>query len=309
MRNLKTLFASLFLFASLSVPVCAQDSDLVPGDQVNPGVAKQIEVWVEEMDSSKFAVRRNAARQLERIGSPAIKPLESLVLDGSSDASNRAFEILQKHLHSDFVELSDKARESIKRIAATKDHPKSGAAERMLTPAIPKETERPRFRQRVPQQQQMARRTQVRVSSVNGKRDISVDLDGEKYRFRDTANGIRVERPDGKGGVKTKEYKDADEMKKADNEAHQIYKRYASAMGGGGIRIQMGGGAFPGFPPIQNQFPGNPFGNPFPQMQPGLPVPNVPQIQRPNLRPLPPKAKPNAPAPNPIPNGSDIIEV
>lgn len=299
MRTVTAFVASLFLLAGFSVA-----QDVVPDDQVNPDVAAQVDVWIEQMESSKFTVRRNAARQLERIGAAAIEPLEKLVRDGSLDASEGALEILQKHLSGGIIQLAEKARESIQRIADNKDHPRSNAAQRMLTPVKPQETTRPRLP--VPAPKQIARRTQIRVSSVNGKRNISVDLDGQKYRFRDTENGIRVERPDGKGGMKIKEYKDAEEMKKADSEAHQIYKRYGNGFGGGGIQLRFNGRAFPAVPQMQQPFGGNPFGNPVPQIQPRLRPPNVPQFQPPKLQPLPPKLVPQPKAPA---EGNDIIEV
>lgn len=314
MPNTKALplFLTVFLAfaATMATPASAQPGlGLKDGERVNPNVAAQVDLWIEQMESPKAAERRNAARQLERIGAAAIKPLETLALNGGLDASERAFEILKKHLNGDFPELSDKAREALQRIAEGKDLAKSRTAERMLTPQL-EETQRPEFRPPAPRQQmqQFARRTSVKISSVNGVQDIAVDQDGEKYRFRDSGNGISIERPDGKGGMKKAEYKDEDALKKADKEAFEIYKRYAK-QAGGGIQIQMGGGfggggfrggGFPAFP----QVPGNqffPFGNP--QFQPGFPAqPNAPQAQPPRLRPLPPKA----PAPK---NDSDIIEV
>ena len=112
MRTVTAFVASLFLLADFSVA-----QDVVPDDQVNPDVAAQVDVWIEQMESSKFTVRRNAARQLERIGAAAIEPLEKLVRDGSLDASEGALEILQKHLSGGIIQLAEKARESIQRIA------------------------------------------------------------------------------------------------------------------------------------------------------------------------------------------------
>ncbi|NND99375.1 MAG: hypothetical protein HKN47_18805, partial [Pirellulaceae bacterium] len=251
----------------------------------------QIRRWVEQLDSPKFSERMNATRQLERAGAAAIKSLERVVINGRGDAADRALELLKKNFESGSPALSEPSRAALKRIASDENHPLADAAEKVIAPvseppasanrkAVPRLMPPPR----IPGQIKAQAKIRITMRSVNGKRDISVEQDGRKFRFRDSDNGIRVDRPDGNGGVKTTQYKNADELKKADAEAYGIYQQYGKNHiqlrfnGAGGLPqgIQVPGIQVPGI-----QVPG---------MPPNFQIPAFPQ---PGIQPFPRRTLPS----------------
>ncbi|MGB7344107.1 MAG: hypothetical protein WBD20_07830 [Pirellulaceae bacterium] len=279
--------------------------------QRSPSVDQEVQQWIEKLDSPKFSERVEATRQLQRGGVDVIDPLADIVLRGNSDAADRAMGILKKHFEGGTPEVSDAAKVALQRIASTEGHGKASVAEKILTPETPEmqsPNARPQIQLAPPIRQ--ANRISVSVKSVNGKREISVDENGRKFSFRDNGKGLQVDRPDDQGGVKTKQYKDEDELKKDDEEAFKIYKKYASG-NGGGMQIQINGQNFGrGFGPG--------FGGGFPPgvLPPGFrPVPGIqvpPGMQQPNLQiprqPLPPQQRPAGPQP-PKQAEPDLIEV
>ncbi len=269
MQRRITLGAAIVFCFVFSLPGSAFGQNLSAQDSsaINQRVAK----WIEKLDSRKFSERVEATRQLQRLGVAGVEGLAEVVLRGNSDASNRALEILKNHLQSDSSELSAAARKSLQMIADQSDHRQAAAAKRILTPPSepsqlpnrwqpnalpPRAVPPPIFKQQ---------RVSVSIKNINGKREISVDENGRKFRFKDDGDGLKVTRPDDKGGERTKQYKDEDALKKADAEAYKIYRRYASNKGGH-IQIQMNGlgingGLAPGvvppgaFPPRINRRP------------------------------------------------------
>jgi hypothetical protein len=83
----------------------------------------------------------------------------------------------------------------------------------------------------------MNQQIQVQIKSVNGERDVTINHNGRVFRFRSNGGGIAVQRPDGKGGIKKDRYKDMDELKQKDSEAHNLYKTFAAP--GDGIQIRL----------------------------------------------------------------------
>jgi hypothetical protein len=99
----------------------------------------------------------------------------------------------------------------------------------MLTPATPNAAP---FRfPNLPAPNNINRRIQIQVKIAGGDKDITVEENGKKIRVIENANGIQVEKSNGKGGVTKKTFKDVDELKEKDAEAHKAYKR----AGGNGI--------------------------------------------------------------------------
>ncbi len=268
----------------------------------------QVERWIEKLASPKFSDRVAATQSLQRLGVKGIESLERIVVDGKPDSSDRALSILKSHFKSDWQELSHAARESLQRIAMGADSAIASAAGKILTPQensiqspnLRPPMIRPQIQLAPPIRQQ--NRITISVKTINGKREISVNENGRKFQFGDDGNGLKVQRPDGNGGTKSTRYKDEDAMKKADKEAYDIYKRYASR---NGAQIRIGGGNW-------NNFPGGlPPGFRAPQL-PAIPRDRIgrPRIQVPRLEPKgqtpKPPLRPAAPAKRPK---VDLIEV
>ncbi len=276
--------------------------DVAPDDVVADDIDQQVQRWIERLDAPRFSDRARASLELQRLGSAAIEPLEKVVLQGDSEAAERALGILKRNLLSDNPKFSDPAREVLQRIAKTENHPQAPFAERILTP--PESEPQPSARRlAVPMRvAPMKMNIQVQIRSVNGKKDIQIKQNGQQFRFRDEGDGIAVERPDGKGGVKKEKYKNKEELKTKDPEAHQIYERYS----GNGNRIQIRIGQ-----PFQRQVPGLQI-RPRIEVRPpqALPDQRRPKAETPPAppQPAPPQPAPQRPAP-PRPKLSDTIEV
>ena len=264
-------------------------------------IDQQVQQWIERLDAPRFSDRARASLELQRLGSAAIEPLEKVVLEGESEAAQRALGILKRNLLSDNPKSSDPAREVLQRIAETDNHPQAPIAERILTP--PESEPQPSAQRRaLPRPVAPIRMNiQVQIRSVNGKKDIQIKQNGQEFRFRDEADGIAVERPDGKGGVKKEKYKDKEELKTKDPEAHQIYERYSGQ--GNRIQIQIG-------QPFQRQIPGLQI-RPRIQVRPPQALPNQrrPKADTPPAPAQPTPPQPAPPQPAPTPKLSDTIEV
>ena len=280
------------LIVCLSGPIAprAQSEDGIAADEA-------VETWIERLGSPKFSERAAATRRLQRLGVGGIAALEKVAGNGTSDAADRAMEILKQHFQSSSPQLSDAAGDALERIAAQDDHPQAAAATKLLRPKAamkPSPNLRPQIQLAPPVLQKQ--RISVSVKTINGKREISVDENGRKFSFKDVDGGLHVKRPDDKGGTKTKQYPNADALKKADKEAYDKYKKYAAG-NGMQIQIQLNQQGFPQAIPPGFQQPAFPIipRAPFPQMQPRQRLP----------RRLAPQQNP-APAKEPEPKLIDV---
>ncbi len=275
----------------LLVPAIAADAWAQRVLPIDDATEQTVQRLIEQLDSPRFSERMRATTNLQRLGSAAVKPLEKVVLGGSSEAAGRGLGILHSHSKSDDPQLATTAREALQRIAES-DGPSAPLAQRILTPPQSASGSKGTRPVAVPMPAvPVNQRIQVQIKSVNGQREIKVNENGREYRFSDLGDGLAVERPDGKGGLKKDRYKSKEELKEKDPAAYEIYKRYAGQ--GNGIQLQIGG----------------PFGRGFPnlQIQPRIeirPRRTIPQLRRPDAipRPAPPK-------PAPTPKLDNKIEV
>ena len=295
--------------ASEVVPLDTEQQDTEQQDTEQQDTEQQVDEqkiddMIARLGSPKFGDRKAAQRDLQRMGVAAIKALERAVLNDESDVADRALEILKQHFRGESLSLNKAAMESLRRIAATEGHRKQAAAQNVLTPMKLKPDSRtPNFAPRInmpqfkiPQIQINGggNRISVKSSNINGRRDLQIDENGKKWRFSDQAGGgIKVQSPDGKGGVKTKVYPDKKAFEKADPDTHKVYKRYSSN-GGNRIRVQIGGGGLFG--------PQMPFG-PRPEFRPRQLRPDDRQ-----LKPVEP-AQPRQQKPELPKSDKNLIEV
>lgn len=252
-----------------------------------------VDELIDQLDSPRFSQRKQAVRRLESRGAEAHQALESAIKTRGAETADRCLEILSRAYHSEDEKTSASAAESLQRIAQGNGVHAKAAANLLSPPADPRDKQMGRrgfgqWPQMIPPGIGGApglggganRRTSISVRTINGVREIMVEENGLRYEFKDVDGGLEVSRPDGKGGLKTKTFRDAKELKEKDPEAHQKYERAVGS--GNGIQIRMGAGLgrmgrmqIPGFgipQDLDDLFQQPPFGMQSP-LQPN-PVPN-----------------------------------
>lgn len=228
--------------------------------------------YLGQLQSPRFAQRRNASRSLKAMGLGAHKILQEIAQSDEAESATRALDLLSEATRSSDPQIAESAREALRGIAAS-EGPRATSAGQALRPAQPI-AELPFFRpgqrqlvlppvqrpvqwlgQRLAQRPGFApgRRTNLRISirNMNGIREIEVVENDKTYKFRDAGNGLETQRPDGMGGVKKQTYKDADELQQKDPEAFRAYQQAGGNKGGVlGNAIQIRGTFGSGIPPV-----------------------------------------------------------
>ncbi len=252
------------VFATFHCVVCSTAwGQEAKGQEVAPVTvdSPQVRVWIDKLNSKRFAVRNKATSELLRGGHDLLDVVEAIAASENSDAADRAFGVLEEHYLGSDQGLREAAGERLKRIAGNETHPRSKAADRLLNPPAPTPQRRPGGAMVPPQIFPPAMRNMpqgnrsVSISVINGKRSVKITENGEKTHIVETDKGIEVKRTDQNGKVTTKNFDDIDDLKKGDADAHKKFSEL-----GGGINIQgFGfGNRGPAMPPM-----GRPFGNPF----------------------------------------------
>jgi hypothetical protein len=226
-----------------------------------------VDQWKERLESNKFSVRNEATRQLRQRGLSVIDQVQEIALKGTTESAGRAFEILKGHHASEDFALQAAAAKALKQIAETPGHARAEAAAEILDPPDePRDRHAPfRIPMAVPGNLRIqiqgraiggngGKGTRVQVKIVNGKKDITVEENGKKLRVFENDKGIRVEKTDANGKTESQQYKDQQELKAKDPEAHEKFHN-----NGRGLNIQIRanpwrGGQPPGInPPIKQQ--------------------------------------------------------
>ncbi len=274
MRARFLLFAACLLPVSLTAqePGPEPATEALGGEESEP-IRKvdsaKVDEWIEQLESNRFAIRNRAMQELQRSGLAVIDEVEAIASSGSTEAADRAFEVLKRHHQSSDNALQIAAKEKLKRIAETPDHPKAKQAAEVLDPAPKNSANRPNFRPfpnilpgnmqiQIQQQMRAGNGKTTRVRIVNGKKDVTVEENGTKIQVTEDANGIKVERTDAKGKKEKKQYKDLDELKKKDPEARKVFDE--AGVAGNRIQLQIRGRQLGGIPNV----PGAPRANGVP---------------------------------------------
>lgn len=260
--------ALLTCFAGISLaqqPATARtDKETLAAD----GNLEKYDSWVERMKSPRSSDRRSATRELQSMGISVHPVLRHMAETGDAETAIRAIELLREASRSRNEAVAESARQSLEGIAK-KDGAGAKVAEdilkgptrpsRSLPPAIQGQQ---RFRQLQMKLAQPMRR-QIRISTINGVRSIEVTENNRRFKFRDTRNGLEVERPNGKGGVQRATYQDANDLRAKDAEAYGHYQRAGGdkANGLGGMALPLlgnppnGDGGFRPRMQVPNQLP------------------------------------------------------
>jgi len=217
-------------------------------DRINPRGEDLVESLIQRLDSDKFGQRQLAMRQLHSLGKQAIDKLATATHSESREVSDRAFDILQQHLFGNDTHLELAARETLQTLSQSDSASVAQRAKQMLEPSIddfeglnpfgiaPAILRRQaavgiplqggiRIQVGGIQPQPQMRRT-VRIQFNNGIKSVEVTENNKTIKVAGKPDGsIDVtETNAGKPGL-TKNYKNAEELKKQNPHAHQIFQQ------------------------------------------------------------------------------------
>jgi FtsZ-binding cell division protein ZapB len=246
-----------------------------------PATAAEIEQLIGRLDSDQFGQREAAATQLKTLGKAAIPALRKAAVGDSLEVTCRAVDILRL-LHESTDAATKTAAEAALKEIANSGH--SAAAARAAAAIKPK----PKLdangnanagANRLGQTQiffgafggnaagginlqgnlalnaGVGRRMSVQNS--NGVKTIEAEENDRKVKItEDAAGGIKMDVTTTKNGKEVTdkyEAKNADDLKKKNGPAYDLYKQYSSGQRGGAIAF--GGAMGPGFMP---NVPGQP---------------------------------------------------
>ncbi|HUT09761.1 MAG TPA: hypothetical protein VMY42_04635 [Thermoguttaceae bacterium] len=202
--------------------------------------AEQIARWIEELDADAFSGREQATAKLAAAGKAAIAALTESATSDSLEASGRSVRILRELFQSPDAPTKAAAEEALEKIARANHPASSPRAEEAIRPPAEAPALQPAGIAVVT--------TSVSMKNVNGVKEITVSENDRKISIKDDPQqGIQIEVTENKGGrqvTKTVQAKDAEDLKKQDKEAYDLYRQYSQGNAVGGaiqFRIQAGG--------------------------------------------------------------------
>ncbi len=203
---------------------------------------------IDELGSPRFTIRLQAARKLKAAGEQAIETLRRVTQTGTKETASQALKILQEHSENkNNNSLQIAAKKALEQISTDGKNPSSSAAKGILNnEARTQSTQNPqvrRFPMILPGNLRAAA-MRVQVQNNNGKTRIQVEKNGQKTLITEVENGIKVEKTDANGKSTKKTYKDVDELKQKDKDAHQLFQQYNKVGGGIQNRLKMNGMPF-----------------------------------------------------------------
>lgn len=249
------------LFLSVAVIAQQKGQDEQPlAETVSPNAAtpasgasddpeKQVllDELIDELGSPRFAIRLQAARKLKAAGAEAIEQLRRVTKTGEKETASQALKILEEHLENENNEaLQTAAKNALKEIAKDPNNSSSSEAKGILSKSAGAQTRQNQQNLRLPiaiPRNLRAAAMRVQVQNNNGKIRIQVEKNGQKTSITEDEEGIKVEKKDANGKSTKKTYKNVDELKQKDKDAHQIFQQYKKV--GGGIQIQVKGNGLP----------------------------------------------------------------
>lgn len=221
----------------------------------------EIDRLIAELDADQFDVRQRAAKRLAEIGREAIEALAKAAAGDSLEVTTRAVDVLKK-LYQSEDEATQKAAEAALEKLSQGNHAPSAWRAKSVLKVKPSGEPKPDQNEQpgriiiggniVPgiQIAQGARGKSISISKRDGVKEVKVQEDDNRYHITvDDKKGIKVEitkkNKEGKEETQTIEAKDAEELKKKNEEAYKLYKEYGEQEAGGVIQVQIGGGAVP----------------------------------------------------------------
>lgn len=235
LRNLLVVAASASLLAS-----CALISGALAGEGFLPvsepaGTLSPSDIarFVEQLDAPDFGERQEASLKLSEAGRSVFPDLEKAATTPIREVSGRALDILKLHFQRGDAELKQAAKESLVRLAESKNGSLAQRARNVFDP--PKEIAAsnpfgPGFRgapvQNVFPPPGPPTRT-ISISEINGKREVEIKDEARNVKMQTWPNGrieIDVEE---KNNAQPKKLhaKDLDDLKAKDAEIAALYEQ------------------------------------------------------------------------------------
>lgn len=213
----------------------------------NSGVAAdtaEIRSLIEQLDSPKFAQRNSASGRLRTLGQTAIDALGEAARNGNREVSGRSFDILAAHLNSADSDVKQSARAMLDDLSKGDDAATALKARKILEPPKPEPGPSLGFGVR-PNGIRAANalgQLRVQIKLGGGNKKIDVTQNNKRTIIEKKADGsIEVSESIGAGAAKKQTYKNIDELKKKNAEAHRLYESYGRGM----IKIQGGKALLP----------------------------------------------------------------
>jgi hypothetical protein len=217
------LFSSAFAVEGL-VPASDSAGGLSPGE---------IARLIEQLDAPEFGQRQEASHRLSEVGKSALPEIEKAVTAPSREVSGRALDILKLHFQRGEADLKQAAKESLTRLAASKNESLSQRAHSVIDP--PKDwSYGNQFGMRGPGWIAPAvvppPATQtISISDINGHREVRITDDARVIKMQTWPTGrIEIEIEEklpGRQGKKI-QAKDLEDLKAKDADVAQLYEQY-----------------------------------------------------------------------------------
>ncbi len=224
---------------------------------------EQIAQWIADLDAAEFSQRQDATIALRRQGPAVFPQLVEAARGASRERSARAVQIIEFHYRNGSDQAKQQAKRALETIAEKASPRIARRAKSILhpTPEV-----HPAAPARAAQQAAILRLRAMRAAALgNGARTVTIsNVNGVKtITIREKKRTVKlVESPqdgitltitqtkNGKQEVKVYKAKNADELKKKDKQAYEVYQEAKKEDKGVG-RIQIQLGVVPGAIPVQ----------------------------------------------------------
>ncbi len=211
-----------------------------PTDQPIAATAEQLQQWIQDLVSPKFATRQAASQKLVQSGKAGMEAVAGAAKTDDLELATRCLAVLTEGLSSKSEDVQQAARTALQNLAKSENKSVAQRARAALETPVKLGIPGGRFPGGVAGNFQ-----QIAVQINNGARQIKVTENGKEIVIKDN-NGKDItitttETVNGQKVTKSVTAKDEDDLKKNHAEAHALFEKYSK--GGNGIRLNFGGNA------------------------------------------------------------------
>ena len=201
---------------------------------------------IKQLDDDQFSKREAAVKELTELGATAIPALTKATRRKSPESSMRAFNIIVRQYKDGDEATKNKATNALKKIAKS-DKPYAAEATKVLEPPknVPGTANGVTAKADIKIGGNAGINRRVSVMIQNGVTTVNAEENGQKVKIlKDPKKGITVEITEGKEGKKeTNKYQaaNAEELKKKNPKAHELYQKYTGNVkaDGGNVNIKI----------------------------------------------------------------------
>jgi hypothetical protein len=229
LRTLLTAAAAGLLILSGAFAAEGLVPTLEPGGLAPADVARLIE----QLDAPEFAERQEASRRLSEAGKAVLNELERAVTAPSREVSGRALDILKLHFQRGDADLKQAAKDSLGRLADSKNTSISQRAHAVIDP--PKDwSSGAQFGIRgpgfiAPPVAPTPATQTLSVSNINGQREVKITDEARVVKMQTWPTGrIEIDIEEKLPGRQSKKVqaKDLEDLKAKDADVAQLYEQY-----------------------------------------------------------------------------------